>query len=300
MIKVAILLAAYNGKSWLQDQLLSILSQRDVQVYIFISDDYSEDGTWEYLLTNTNERVTLLPRLKRYGTAGQNFFRLFRDTNFLCYDYIALADQDDIWNEDKLSKAISLMVTNLTDAASSNVTAFWNDGKTKILDKSQSQARWDHLFEAAGPGCTYVLSRNVALALQQFLCTHSTKTTNVVLHDWLIYAWVRHHGYHWSIDPSPSMQYRQHSSNQVGANTGWTAAKARFSKIRSGWYRDQALLIANLIGASEEKPIQLLARFHFTDKLTLAFIVTKLRRRWRDRFAFVIGLFITKAPQKSP
>jgi rhamnosyltransferase len=293
-IKVAILLATFNGKPWLTEQLSSIFSQRSVKLTVFIGDDGSEDGTLDSVIAMKNQPITLLSNKTRFGSAGQNFFRLLRDVDFLSYDYVSLSDQDDIWNHDKLIQAIQLIQRRKTDAASANVLAFWPNGKTKLLDKSQPQTKWDYLFEAAGPGCTYVFSQKIALALQEFLRSNQHQTANVVLHDWLIYAWTRHNGYRWSIDPHPSMKYRQHDHNQVGANTGWKPAKTRFLKIREGWYRDQALRIANLIGADQERPIQLLTRFRFVDKLMLTLLVTKLRRRWRDRFAFIAGLFLTK------
>lgn len=47
--KIAILLAAYNGKAYLKEQIDSILNQEDVAVTIFISIDTSSDGTREWL-----------------------------------------------------------------------------------------------------------------------------------------------------------------------------------------------------------------------------------------------------------
>ena len=46
--KVAILLAAYNGIDWIEEQIFSILNQESVEVEIFISVDISTDGTYEW------------------------------------------------------------------------------------------------------------------------------------------------------------------------------------------------------------------------------------------------------------
>ena len=43
--KVAVLLAAYNGMQWIEEQLASILGQSAVDVTVYISIDPSTDGT---------------------------------------------------------------------------------------------------------------------------------------------------------------------------------------------------------------------------------------------------------------
>lgn len=42
---VAVLMSTYNGEKYLREQLDSILSQKDVDVHIYIRDDGSTDGT---------------------------------------------------------------------------------------------------------------------------------------------------------------------------------------------------------------------------------------------------------------
>jgi rhamnosyltransferase len=48
-IRVAVLMATYNGEVWLQEQIDSILEQKDVDVTLFVSDDSSADGTYHFL-----------------------------------------------------------------------------------------------------------------------------------------------------------------------------------------------------------------------------------------------------------
>ena len=82
-------------------------------------------------------------------------------------------------------------------------------------DKAQPQADWDFLFEAAGPGCTYVFTRDLVIALKASILTNWNEVQNVSLHDWYCYAFARSQGFKWFIDPRPSMNYRQHERNQV-------------------------------------------------------------------------------------
>ena len=48
-IKFAVLLATHNGNTWIEEQIFSIIKQIKVSVTVFISDDMSEDGTYEKL-----------------------------------------------------------------------------------------------------------------------------------------------------------------------------------------------------------------------------------------------------------
>jgi len=76
--KIAILLAAYNGSTYIAQQLESILQQNGVDIQIFVSVDQSTDGTESFVATcaSTESRLTVLPFGQRFGGAGPNFFRL--------------------------------------------------------------------------------------------------------------------------------------------------------------------------------------------------------------------------------
>ena len=125
--------------------------------------------------------------------------------------------------------------------------AFWEDGKEMIINKSSSQARYDYLFEAAGPGCTYVLKKDLAIFLQNFISENWEDVNKIELHDWFIYAFARENNYKWHIDEKPSMRYRQHTSNQVGANDGLKAKLKRFKKVFSSWYREEIIKIIKVL-----------------------------------------------------
>ena len=159
--KIAVLLASYNGVKYIKEQVDSILNQKEVDVTIFISDDLSTDKTIEYLqdIYKDFKNIVYLPSGSKFGGAGKNFFRLIRDVDFSSFDFISFVDQDDIWYDDKLIRAINTIKDKQIDAYSSNVLAFWEDGKEMIINKSSLQARYDYIFEAAGPGCTYVLKK---------------------------------------------------------------------------------------------------------------------------------------------
>jgi rhamnosyltransferase len=292
--KVAVLLAAFNGISWIEEQLDSILAQIRVDVSVFISVDPSSDGT-EVCCASYAQRhanVTLLPPSGRFGGAARNFFRLVRDVDCTPFDYVAFSDQDDVWYPDKLDRATSRLKASDFDAYSSNVTAFWPDGKRLVLDKAQPQVRWDHLFEAAGPGCTYVLGQRLAAAFKTSLLDHWDTAQQVTLHDWYCYAFARNHDFRWLIDSIPTMDYRQHADNQVGANMGIAAFLGRLKRITNGWWPTQVLLIARLTEGRHELPLKSTrsTRMLF---LQLMFKANACRRRRRDKVLFVVACLAT-------
>lgn len=282
---VAVCLAAYNGRRWLSEQIGSILCQRNVAVTVFISVDQSTDGTEELIddLKSTDHRLVVLPHGHHFGGAASNFFRLISDVDFRSFDYVALADQDDIWLETKLSRACNALNSGEYDIYSSDVIAFWSDGKKRLVKKSFPQRRFDYYFESAGPGCSYVFSRIAIDATKAFLQKIGEAKNKVALHDWLFYAYCRRHGYKWLIDDQAYLLYRQHDSNQVGMNTGLSAFIKRICLVRKKWYLNQVMTIAELVAPGFKETLK--------DKMFLVRNFRQLRRRPRDQFV-LLGMLL--------
>ncbi|MEO9656076.1 glycosyltransferase [Marinomonas sp.] len=283
--KIAVLLAAYNGMDWIEEQVNSVLTQKNVCVTIFISVDLSTDGTdiWANQLAKGTENVIFLEYGESFGGAGANFYRLLRDVDLKGFDYVSFSDQDDIWLEGKLERACSLIASKSCDVYSSDVTAFWSSGKKQLIKKSYPQKKFDHFFEAAGPGCTYVFNSKSARAFQQFVQRNQDIINRVSLHDWLAYAFCRKNGFTWYIDDKPLMLYWQHENNQVGINNGLRAYKKRLILIRQHWYRNQVKNISDLVDPLMSSKLE----SYFFRVLNANFF----RRRLRDR-AVLILLFV--------
>lgn len=277
-----VLLAAYNGLEWIDEQIQSILKQEGVEVNVVISVDLSEDRTYERCLewAASDSRVTVLSYGKRFGGAASNFFRLIRDVDVSGFDIVAFADQDDIWLQNKLLRAW-LVISNVEcDVYSSDVLAFWPNGKQVLIKKSYPQKAFDHFYEAAGPGCTYVFRAEVFQAIQAFVINRFPECKTVALHDWFIYAYCRQFGYRWFIDDTPHMLYRQHQSNQVGTNNNIAAYRKRLKMVKDGWYLGEVRKIAYLVAP------------HLVEKITKRrFIISNfrsVRRRIRDRVVLLV------------
>lgn len=294
---VAVLMATYNGKQWLSEQVSSTLQQVGVDLTVFVSDDHSTDGTLEYLneLAQSDSRVVVLPKRVRMGSAGKNFYRLVCDVDIRSFDYVAFADQDDIWNLDKLSRHVNLIQSENAECISSDVMAFWSDGSQKLIHKSQPQKAHDFIFEAAGPGCTFLMTPWLVAKLREEIQSAKSQAMDVVMHDWLTYTICRAHKRRWVIDSLPSIMYRQHANNVIGANSGIKAFVNRLHKINDGSYRGEVSKICDVaVGISRDPKLiklsGLLKTRTFMSQLELLPYVFQGRRKFVDRV--VLGLTI--------
>lgn len=249
-------MATFNGRRWIDEQIDSIMVQSGVDVRVRISDDGSDDGTWKHLQRRAacDPRIEILPRREGAPGVTANFLHLFRTWNPTEDVFVAFSDQDDVWHPDKLETQIAGLRSRGVDAVSSNVTSFDSRGRRRLIVKSQPQVRWDHLFEAAGPGSTYVFTPQLHRRLLRTL--DDVDTGPIGVHDWLLYALTRAIGGRWHIDAAPTVDYRQHGANVQGENFGPRALCSRFRRLRSGFYREQFVLIADAVrrvsvGASE-------------------------------------------------
>lgn len=291
MPSIAVCLAAFNGTRWLPEQLNSILGQTGVSVTVLVSIDRSTDETeaWFDQCALADSRVVLLPHGEKFGGASRNFFRIMREVDFSRFDYVSLADQDDIWLPDKLLRAHEMLLSTGADAYSSNVIAFWPDGRKVLIQKSQEQVEWDFLFEAAGPGCTYVMRKELACAIQDVINSRWDDMQEVGLHDWFAYAFARANGYRWVIDNYAGMLYRQHEKNQIGVNSGTRAFVQRARKVLSGWGLTQSALIAQLVGVGDDPFVRRWSGYSRSGLLWLALHAWQCRRRLRDKVIFALS-----------
>lgn len=290
--KICVLLATYNGARWLEQQLQSILEQSEVDLTVFVADDCSTDTTPDILrrFAWSHRNVHLLPQVPRRGSAALNFFYLIKHAPLDGFDYVAFADQDDIWFEGRLKRQVQILRAAGAQAVSSDVIAVWPDGRRKLIKKSQPMVTEDHLFEAAGPGCTYLMSRELMVSFQQALCRSDAVATGLANHDWMVYAWARSRGVRWIISSDPTMLYRQHGENELGANVGFGGARSRVRQAGSGWYRRAILEVARFCGLGETLTARQIADGGIWARVQLASRAHHFRRRRRDAWALSLML----------
>ncbi len=297
---MVVLLATHNGIRFLDQQVDSILSQEGVEVRVLALDDASTDGTVEWLSTKAadDERFTSLPSPGRAGSAAANFYRLIEVADPAPDELVAFADQDDIWVPTKLARHAKLLTDGAHNGVSSNVTSFTSNGHRSLVRKAFPQRELDFLLESPGPGSTFLITPRLLDLVRQTL-HDSPEAPQVEYHDSLIYAIARAHGFTWLIDDVSSVDYRQHDANVMGSNVGIASAVERLRLIRTHWLRNHSTLLTRValhVAPADSAPrfermLALLTGTGIRNRLTLARMASRLRRRPRDQR--IIALLIS-------
>jgi rhamnosyltransferase len=282
--RFAVLMATHNGADVILRQLTSIASQVGVEIHLFVSDDGSSDATVkmieDFAYEHNEVTVTFINREKVFGRSAKNFYYLAMNVRLDDFEYVAFADQDDVWFDKKLFTAAETLWKKSAHGYSSDILAYWPDtDKQKYIKKSYPQTKFDYFYEPPGPGCTQVFTVGSFREFQKFLKKNKKKLDSIDCHDWLVYAYYRKNGFEWTIDDKPTMYYYQHGKNEIGVNVGLKAALKRVKKLRSGWYRKQVMAIRRLL--SDVDDVIGIDNVSFTD-------IFKLRRRKIEAFAVFI------------
>jgi glycosyltransferase involved in cell wall biosynthesis len=235
---IAILLGAYNGERFLAKQLESIAFQSYPQWKVWASDDGSEDGTYAILERHRAEWGDECLSILRGPAQGfvANFLSLVCNTSIQA-DYYAYADQDDIWDVDKLSRA-----TRWLDALPKNTPAL-HCSRTRLVDANNQDFGFSPLFTKV-PGFANALVQNIAGGntmvfndAARRLLLKASKNIEVVSHDWWTYLVITGCGGKVYYDPVPTIRYRQHGTNVIGSNYGWPARIRRVHLLFKGRFR---------------------------------------------------------------
>ncbi len=94
---VSVAMTTYNGERYLREQLDSIFRQTVQDFELVIRDDCSSDGTWQ-IVQDYAGRFPCIRAVRNERNVG--FRQNFADALSLCTgDFVAFADQDDVWTE---------------------------------------------------------------------------------------------------------------------------------------------------------------------------------------------------------
>lgn len=292
-MRVAILMATYNGGHWLCQQMNSLLAQKDVSLQLIVGDDLSDDNTMDIIKSYSKLLpLIILPSTQRSGSAAANFFRILSFVEFEKFDYVFFCDQDDYWFPDKVISGIDSMIISGADCYASNLTCLYENGKKKLLRKNFPITENDFLFQGASAGCTYGLSVAAAQVVRDCLSQNSLTDFKDVSHDWIIYAITRSRGFKWFIDNRSYIHYRQHSSNAWGA-LGYKSYMKRWKLLRNGWYRRQILFVASLCSLNERQAniVAKVKNMRFRDKFYLLYKSHTFRRSRAEKALIFMLIF---------
>lgn len=107
---VSIALCTYNGERFLSKQLDSLLAQSYNNIEVLAVDDCSTDNTWDILLEYADKDERVKPHKNEYNLGHTLNFE--KAVGLCKGEYIALSDQDDIWETDKIAN----LIENVGDA----------------------------------------------------------------------------------------------------------------------------------------------------------------------------------------
>ena len=97
-MNLSVCIATRNGEKYIGEQLASILRQLGPEDEVVISDDSSTDGTLEVIRGFADARIRLYPGNTFFSPA----YNLENALRRAAGDVIVLADQDDVWLDNKL------------------------------------------------------------------------------------------------------------------------------------------------------------------------------------------------------
>jgi len=220
--EVEVLLATLNGAEFIGQFLQSLSEQKAVKIHLRISDDGSTDQTID-IIQSFRDRFESLEIAcgPKEGPCNNFLFLINRST----HQFMALADQDDIWHSDHLSNSIERMKSYLNKPVLSYSSVLEiSQSKRQVWPNNEQQPNLvNSIFENSARGCTIVLNDKT----RDLINLHQPK--KAVMHDWWIYLLVQFCGVV-VFSSKPEVDYRLHGNNFVGARKRWLSRALTFIK----------------------------------------------------------------------
>lgn len=221
--KINILMATYNGASYIAEQIESILSQTHNNWLLTIRDDGSIDDTVEIITSYLSDsRIKLISKSEQgTGSAKVNFSILMLYALDSNCNYFAFSDQDDIWHPDKLKIQIEILRTReseytpllvhsdlevVSETLEQIHPSFMTFQNISHVENNQFQRLFSQNFVT---GCTCLFNRAL---LERALPI----SPDAAMHDWWLALTAAAYGEILFCDQS-LIKYRQHAENSVGA-----------------------------------------------------------------------------------
>lgn len=208
---VSIALATYNGEQFLRIQLDSIYAQTYKNIEVVVVDDCSTDAT-KAILDEYKHKYGLCYFANEFNIG---FLRTFEKAFSFCSgDYIALADQDDVWLPNKIQR----LVDNIGDYSLITSDAVLIDENGEVF--SESYKSYSKISGLTGKPLGVLIFRNyvtgcTTLFRRDLLATALPIPEGETFHDWwLAIVASKMNGIKY-LDERLT-KYRQHSANTAG------------------------------------------------------------------------------------
>lgn len=210
-------MSTYNGEKYLKEQIESILKQEgEFELDLWVRDDGSTDRT-RYILDEYAQKGNLRWYAGKNVGSAQSFMKLVM--NCKEYDYYAFADQDDVWNPDKLDQGIK-KIENCKNATLYFSNARLVDAELNDIGRNvyKKIPRTDfYTLSCAGGilGCTIIINDELVKLLRNKIVPNE-----IIMHDFYIALVCKSMGGKILYEDKVTMKYRQHGNNVVGVPYG--------------------------------------------------------------------------------
>jgi glycosyltransferase involved in cell wall biosynthesis len=209
-MKVSIAVCTYNGQKYLEEQLHSLIHQTYTDIEIVVVDDHSTDDTFK-ILKDYQEKY---PHLKCFqNDVNLGYVKNFEKAISLCEgDYIALCDQDDIWDLDK----IELQITHIGNHALAYHDSSFIDEKGDFLPGKLSDVY--PMYEGAMPHPFLFFNcvSGHSILFHKRLIPHLIPFDKRYFHDrWIAFIAAERGGI--KLIPKSLVKYRQHIASSTDA-----------------------------------------------------------------------------------
>jgi len=224
---VLILMSTYNGSQYLPEQLESILAQSHQAWTLLIRDDGSSDATRSLIeeFSRRDARIALLRDDAGNLGAWASFGRLLTAASAAKERYFFFSDQDDVWIQNKIE--VQLRALRAAEEKSGERTPVLVHSDLELVDETLrtihpsfrdfQRVSYDEadplgtlLIHNAVVGCTAGFNR----ALLEFAVPLPSGSP----HDWWLALSAAAVGQISQL-PEPTVRYRQHGQNAIGAKT---------------------------------------------------------------------------------
>lgn len=232
MDKVTVLMSTYNGIDYLDKQMTSILNQDGVDVRLVVRDDGSSDGTQEKI--TQYEKYSNVETYLETNIGWRNSFKRLLNELSGDSDYYAFADQDDVWESNKLYEAIKCLKNNNSVLYMSNMKVVNNQLEFIKMEYPEdfrpSKKFPESFFEGIGTGATLVMSKELRdVIVQSFVESNLAHDAYIVAVARLLFPEQVYY------DAESYILYRRHGGNATGfgnADLSKVSLKQRYQRYK--------------------------------------------------------------------
>lgn len=254
-MKIAIVLASYNGARYIEEQIRSIQSQSVESWSLLVRDDGSTDDTAASVARLSGDDRRIIPICDDHGRLGaiQNFAELMRIAQEDGADYVFFADQDDVWHPQKLQIFLD-ETKRLAMIAGKELPLLLHSDLEVVNDSMETISPSFMKYVGLAPGqsaaevllCQNVVTGCACMINRALLDLALPVPEGVIMHDWWLAVLAVSAGRVAYIE-RPLVRYRQHGENVVGAEAANEVGKFMYTSAR--WRRNVYVARQSIIQA---------------------------------------------------